>query len=495
MSSDNAVLRDRKVELLTRFPARRRSGSSPHGPQTRSAIDLQARLPGLLLAWDWLGIGAIGVLIDLTVAQHDVSRLAHYLGIVLGATATVNYLHLIRGYCVRGMRRVAVQMTKSSLAWTAAFASLVTIAYVADPSRALLRGPWDGVWFGSVWLFLCASRWTAGLLILRWQRDGRLARNIAVLGTGPAAFALARRLQERSEEANVVGVFVDGGAPVGMDDVAGDRDMLAYLVSSRQVDEVILALPYGSPAEIWHDLAIFSGTQAEVKIAPELSDAGVPLQGFSLVAGIPTMTVQGKPLAGWGAPFKRAEDVVLTSVLLVLLAPALLLIAILIKLDSPGPVLFRQERYGFNNERIIVFKFRTMHHDPDPDPSVPQVRRNDPRITRLGAFLRRTSLDELPQLINVLRGDMSLVGPRPHATAHNEKYARLIDGYLVRHRMKPGITGWAQVNGWRGETETVEKMRRRLEHDLFYIANWSPLLDIKVLLLTIPVVVRGTNAC
>ena len=191
---------------------------------------------------------------------------------------------------------------------------------------------------------------------------------------------------------------------------------------------------------------------------------------------------------------KRAEDVALSLLLLVLVAPAILLIALLIKIDSRGPVFFRQERYGFNNQRIMVCKFRSMHHEPHPDPSVPQARRNDPRLTRLGAILRRTSLDELPQLFNVLSGDMSLVGPRPHATAHNEKYARLINGYLGRHRMKPGITGWAQVNGCRGETETIDQMRQRLALDLHYIANWSLLLDLRILLITIPVVIRGTNA-
>jgi len=315
-----------------------------------------------------------------------------------------------------------------------------------------------------------------------------------VLGTGPEAVTLARRLRARSEEANVVGVFVDGDTPVGTADVAGNGDFLASLISAGQVDEVILALPHGSPEELRRALARFATTQVEVKIEAGLSEVGIPMQGFSPVAGIPTLTVQSRPLAGWGAPFKRAEDIVLTSLLLILLAPLLLLIAVLIKLDSRGPVIFRQERLGFDNSRVFVLKFRTMHHDPNPDPSVPQARRNDPRITRFGGFLRRSSLDELPQLFNVLRGDMSLVGPRPHATAHNEKYARLISGFLARHRMKPGITGWAQVNGWRGETDTIEKMRGRLEHDLYYIANWSLLLDIKVLLMTIPVTLRGTNA-
>jgi putative colanic acid biosynthesis UDP-glucose lipid carrier transferase len=168
-----------------------------------------------------------------------------------------------------------------------------------------------------------------------------------------------------------------------------------------------------------------------------------------------------------------------------LLIPILALIALAIKLDSPGPVFFRQRRYGFNNNAIVVWKFRTMKADMVRDDTVvPQATRNDPRVTRVGRFLRRTSLDELPQIFNVLRGEMSLVGPRPHAVAHNEQYAKIIDDYLSRHRVKPGITGWAQVNGLRGETDTPEKMRERVQFDLYYIDNWSFWLDLKIMALT-----------
>jgi putative colanic acid biosynthesis UDP-glucose lipid carrier transferase len=191
---------------------------------------------------------------------------------------------------------------------------------------------------------------------------------------------------------------------------------------------------------------------------------------------------------------KRIEDVLLSSVLLLALSPLFLITSLAVKLDSRGPVLFRQERYGFNNRRIWIFKFRSMRHDPYPDRDVPQTRRNDPRLTRIGGFLRRTSLDELPQLLNVLRGEMSLVGPRPHAAVHNEKYARMIEGYLGRHRMKPGLTGWAQVNGQRGAIRGVDEMKLRLEYDRYYMANWSLLLDIKILLMTVPAVLRGINA-
>jgi Undecaprenyl-phosphate glucose phosphotransferase len=192
-----------------------------------------------------------------------------------------------------------------------------------------------------------------------------------------------------------------------------------------------------------------------------------------------------RPLSGWGAVLKRAEDIALSALLLVLFGPLLLLLGLLVRLDSRGPALFRQQRFGFNNNPITVLKFRTMRVNAATDPAVPQARRGDPRITRIGRFLRRTSLDELPQLINVLRGDMSLIGPRPHAIAHNEYYAELIDGYLRRHRVKPGITGWAQVNGWRGETADVEAMHQRVKYDLYYIENWSLRFDVAILLRTL----------
>ena len=492
MPSDSSSLSGGRVELVTRSRARHSPGSA-RASRTGSDIDLQMRLPGLLRVSDWLGVAAVGFLIDMPFAWHDVRPLTHSLGIVLGATATVNYLHLARAYSVRSAGQLTVQLAKVSLAWVAAFISLVTVSYALDRSQEFLT-TWASLWFATAWLFLAATRCAVRLQTLRWQREGRLVRNIAVLGTGPAAIALAQRLRAGPDEANVIGVFFDEGAPPGTDNVAGDGDVLASLANAGEVDEVILALPWSSPTALNRAIAKFSASQVEVRIDPGISGIDYPPMEFSLIAGIPTLTVQRRPLSGWGAPVKRAEDVLLSLLLLVLLAPALLVIALLVKIDSPGPVFFRQERYGFNSNRIMVYKFRSMHHDPSPNPSVPQAQRNDPRVTRLGAMLRRTSLDELPQLFNVLRGDMSLIGPRPHATAHNEKYGRLINGYLARHRMKPGITGWAQVNGLRGETETTEQMRRRLEYDLFYIANWSLLLDIKILLTTFPVVVRGTNA-
>jgi putative colanic acid biosynthesis UDP-glucose lipid carrier transferase len=478
------------------FPGRQNLGlarSLGKLPAPLSGVDLQLRLQGVMRLVDWLSITVIGLAFDHLLGSPDRSPLAEALGIVLVATITVNCLAVARAYGSRSMSCLAAQLGKVTMAWTSAFACVAGIAYLTDGSARLL-GNATGLWFGASGILLLTSRLVASVLLARWQREGRLVRNIAVLGTGPAALALAEKLRAGKEEVNLVGVFADVGAanlPAGTD---GNLDLLAARASSGLVDEIMLAMPWSSPVDLNRAITRLSNIQVEISIHPALNELEYPPQGFAITAGVARLTVQQRPLSGWDAPVKRAEDIVVATIALAIVAPLFVLIALAIKIDSRGPIIFRQERHGFNNNRILMFKFRSMLHELHPDPNIPQARRNDPRVTRVGAFLRRTSLDELPQLLNVLRGDMSMVGPRPHADAHNEKYARLIDGYLGRHRMKPGITGWAQVNGLRGETETTEQMRRRLDHDLFYIANWSLLLDIKVILMTFPVVLRGTNA-
>jgi putative colanic acid biosynthesis UDP-glucose lipid carrier transferase len=222
--------------------------------------------------------------------------------------------------------------------------------------------------------------------------------------------------------------------------------------------------------------------------------------GFALVQprcleiqGIPALALCDTPFRGMPALRKRAVDLLLGTLLLVVSGPLLIATAIAVKLSSPGPALFKQRRYGLNGEEISVYKFRSMRVCED-HAAIKQATRNDDRVTRVGRFLRRTSLDELPQIFNVLEGKMSIVGPRPHAVAHNEQYRRLISGYMIRHKVRPGITGWAQVNGLRGETDDLEKMRRRIEYDIYYLNNWSLWLDLKILLRTLWIVIRDEHA-
>lgn len=491
MPSDSSLMRRGAVGLSGMFRAGPFGSSA--APPVWPYADLETRLPGLLRLSDWFGIALLGLTIDALFSSRGAGSLTHSLGVVLGATATVNFLHIAHAYSMQSAARLTVQLTKVTVAWTGAFFAVALITVVSGHSWEFWGG-WTFLWFAAVLSFLAATRYLASGRIRRWKREGRLVRRLAVFGAGREAFGLAQRLRQGGDEARVVGVFIDGDVPAPAGSVAGDGDRLVGLADAGSVDEIVVAMPWRSPGALNRALSKFAVCQVEVRIDAGIPEIDYPPTEFSLLAGIPTLKVQRRPLTGWDAPLKRFEDLALSLVLLVALLPVLLIIALLVKIDSRGPVLFRQERYGFNNQRIWIFKFRSMHHNPDPDPDVPPARREDPRVTRVGGFLRRTSLDELPQLLNVLRGEMSLVGPRPHAAVHNEKYARLIEGYLGRHRMKPGITGWAQVNGLRGAIGGIEEMKRRLEYDRYYMANWSLLLDIKVLLMTIPAVFRGTNA-
>jgi putative colanic acid biosynthesis UDP-glucose lipid carrier transferase len=270
------------------------------------------------------------------------------------------------------------------------------------------------------------------------------------------------------------------------------KDLAAYVKANR-VDQIYLALPMASQPRILSLLDDLKDTTASVFFAPDIFVTDLIQGRMDYVAGVPVVAVCDTPFTGINGVVKRITDIVLSIAILLLISPVLLAIVVGVKMTSPGPVLFRQRRYGLDGREIVVYKFRSMTVQEDGG-VVRQATRNDQRITRFGGFLRRSSLDELPQFINVLQGRMSIVGPRPHAVAHNETYRKLIKGYMVRHKVKPGITGWAQVNGYRGETETVDKMQKRIEYDLEYLRNWSIGLDLWIIVKTIAVVFKDRNA-
>jgi putative colanic acid biosynthesis UDP-glucose lipid carrier transferase len=309
---------------------------------------------------------------------------------------------------------------------------------------------------------------------------------------------LARRLNaDPYSNTRVVG-FVDDRAPErrtasGEHSVLGRIQDLPELVKQNRVDLVYLALPMASQPRILSLLEGLRDTTASVYFVPDMFVTDLIQGRMDSVSGIPVLGVCDSPFAGVDGLIKRASDIVLSLLILVLASPLLLALALGVWLTSPGPVIFRQRRYGLDGEEIVVYKFRTLTVTEDGQQIHP-VGRGDPRVTPLGALMRRTSLDELPQFVNVLQGRMSIVGPRPHAVAHNEMYRKLIKGYMQRHKVKPGITGWAQVNGLRGETDTVEKMKARIDHDLEYLRNWSLRLDLYIVVMTVWAVLKGKNA-
>jgi Undecaprenyl-phosphate glucose phosphotransferase len=398
--------------------------------------------------------------------------------LVIGCFIVANSLEIAQLYTITSIRRLSRCLSRMAVVWTAAMLALIAMIYFTKVADDFSRA-WVLLWGGSGFLAIVMVHWLAQVCMGRWRRSGTLVSNVAVVGDGQGAERLARRIARENEgEIHFVGLFQ--ATSRHEDDQARDLDDLMQLARNARIDEIAIALPCA--AELGAALRKLGTIPADVKLCPDLSE----LNRFGIAsAGIPAALLLERPLAGWRTVVKRSLDVMIGATLLVLLAPVMLIIAILIKCDSPGPVLFRQLRFGFNKNPITVYKFRSMYFETVTDPAVPQARRDDPRVTRLGRFLRRSSLDELPQLFNVLAGSMSLVGPRPHAVAHDEKYAGLVDQYLARLRVKPGITGWAQVNGLRGETDTIEKMERRVEHDLYYIDHWSPFLDVQILFRTL----------
>ncbi|GAA5785927.1 undecaprenyl-phosphate glucose phosphotransferase [Chitiniphilus shinanonensis] len=324
-----------------------------------------------------------------------------------------------------------------------------------------------------------------------------LARAV-VIGANQAGIALANRIRENPQlRLEFAGYFDDRSASrldgIHSDELLGKLAALVEYVKTHNIGHIYVSLPMTSQPRVLSLLEDLKDSTASIYFLPDFFVCDLIQARFDHVGGIPVVAVCESPFVGMSGVVKRVSDIVLALVILALIWPVMLAVALAVKFTSPGPVLFKQRRYGANGESILVYKFRSMTVMEDGD-KVVQAQKNDQRLTPIGGFIRRTSLDELPQFINVLEGKMSIVGPRPHANAHNEMYRKLIRGYMIRHKVKPGITGWAQVNGYRGETDTIDKMQKRIEYDLDYLRNWSLWLDLKIVLQTATSMARDQNA-
>ncbi len=339
------------------------------------------------------------------------------------------------------------------------------------------------------------------LLPVLWPRvlaaEG-LQKTAVIAGANDLGRKLARQLRDNPLLGiRFAGYFDDRAAgrlqSIQPRENLGGLSALADYARTHRLDVIYIALPMASQPRILKLLEELRDTTASIYFVPDIFVSDLIQARVDSIGGLPVVAVCESPFYGFNGVIKRASDVIFATAILLLISPLLIALAIGVKLSSPGPVLFKQRRYGLDGRRIVVYKFRSMTVAEDGE-VVRQATKNDQRVTRFGAFLRRTSLDELPQFINVLQGRMSVVGPRPHAVAHNEMYRKLIRGYMIRHKVKPGITGLAQVSGWRGETDTVEKMKARIDCDLAYLRNWSLLLDLQIILKTIVVVLQKNNA-
>ena len=380
-----------------------------------------------------------------------------------------------------------------------------TFSFLLAAAFALkISAEYSRIWTGSFALSSCVA--TILFRIFAAQIIGRLAdrqvfsRNVVVVGSGEQLWRLLDSIDKSQPRfVTLLGVFAESRQVVPTDvsrfAMLGTFDDLPSYIRSNDVDDVVICLPWSADGQITAMMNKLRELPVNVYLGADLIGFRLPIRPapdhFEKLA---LVEVMGRPLAGWGGIQKALLDYGLGIILTILLLPMMILIVFAIRLESKGPALFRQQRYGFVNRIFDIYKFRTMRHAEAPEKKIVQATREDPRITHIGRLLRRLSLDELPQLFNVLNGTMSLVGPRPHAVQHNEEYARLIRGYFARHRVKPGMTGWAQVNGFRGETKTLEQMEARVQYDSYYVENWSLLFDLKILAMTALICLTGRNA-
>ena len=382
------------------------------------------------------------------------------------------------------------QLRVTLLSWGSVLVALVVISALMKTTAVYSR-LWFTLWAvsGFSGLFLYRRLLIVALRELRsrgWNR-----KSIVIFGAGDLGKLVADRIRESDSVGfDLVAFFDDNPAFEGQEyggaKIYGSGNSVGTFVREKQVQEVWLALPLRAEKRVKEVMYELRHSTALIRFVPDIFSFRLLLgHAVTEVAGIPVVDINYSPISGLNWLIKEAEDRILAAIILVLISPLLLVIAIALRLDSKGPVLFKQRRHGWDGKIINVYKFRSMVIHEEEDGQLTQATRNDARVTRIGAFLRRTSLDELPQFYNVLQGRMSIVGPRPHAMAHNEFYKDQVEHYFQRLKVKPGITGWAQVNGWRGETDTLEKMQKRVEYDLYYIQNWSLWFDLKIIALTV----------
>jgi len=385
------------------------------------------------------------------------------------------------------------------IAWLSVILVLLFLAYAtrtsADYSRGVIL-----TWFVVTPIVL--TLWRGGLhyVLGRLREHGFNTRRVAIVGARELGADFARTILSAPWMGLLPIGFYDDRKPAGARPlvnepvkVIGDLSALVSHAKAGKIDSIYITLPMRAEERIKSLLAQLADTTVSVHLVPDFFIYNLMNASWSNISDLPIVSIYETPFFGVDGWIKRLEDIVLASMILAIIAIPMMLIAIGVRMSSPGPIIFRQYRYGLRGNRIEVWKFRTMTACEN-DENITQVKRHDYRVTPFGSFLRRTSLDELPQFINVLQGNMSIVGPRPHAVVHNEQYRKLISGYMLRHKVKPGITGLAQVNGWRGETDTLDKMKKRVEFDLAYIRNWSLFLDLKIIIMTMLKGFGGKNA-
>ncbi|WP_269385666.1 undecaprenyl-phosphate glucose phosphotransferase [Hoeflea alexandrii] len=412
--------------------------------------------------------------------------------ILIGSTLTVLLIQIADGYQVPALRSALRTLPRVLSAWSIAFAIIALLAFFMQYGLVFSRF-WFAAWYISGAIALVVLRNVVSFGIRRWARNGIMERRAVIVGGGDIAKALIRSIeQDADNDIRICGFFDDRDEKRSPPIIAGypklgNIDALVEFARMARIDMLIIAMPLHAESRVLELLKKLWILPLDIRLAAHANKLRFRPRAYSYVGAVPMLDIFDRPITDWDSVAKRAFDIFFSLLAIALLWPVMVGTAIAIKLDSKGPVLFKQKRHGFNNEVIEVLKFRSMYTEQCDPTARAAVTKGDPRVTKVGRFIRKSSIDELPQFFNVLRGELSLVGPRPHAVvaaAHDRLFAEVVDGYFARHRVKPGVTGWAQINGWRGEIDNDEKIKQRTACDLYYIENWSLLFDLKILFLT-----------
>ena len=377
---------------------------------------------------------------------------------------------------------LAAMVGRVSLGWLITWTALVVLMALTKSAEMFSR-IWVVAWLFLTLVSLWVARVVAFFAMTHMRRAGYHHKSVVLYGDS----TMLDTVKARIGRSNWSGFDIVGTV------VQGDGQDIATLDMELRPDEIWIALSMGDQTNLEAVLQALQISVANIRLLPDLRMYQILNHGMSVRVGIPMVDISASPMFGSRKVTKAVLDYTVASIALLLLSPVMLAVALAVKLTSKGPVLFHQKRHGWNGEEITVYKFRSMAMHAEAAGTVTQAKRQDPRVTRVGRFIRKTSLDELPQFINVLQGRMSVVGPRPHALAHNDQYVQQIPRYALRHKVKPGVTGWAQICGYRGETDTIDKMEGRIKHDLFYLENWSIWLDIKIIALTPLAAIENKN--
>jgi Undecaprenyl-phosphate glucose phosphotransferase len=414
------------------------------------------------------------------------------LAILAGALLYVLLTEMSDGYQIMALRHPAHNLGRLVLSWIGVFALLALTGFFLKISEDFSR-LWFITWFCTGFLLLVTLRLVIARKIRSWARNGTMERRAVIVGGGKNAEDLIRSLEQQPDnDIRICGIFDDRDNRRSPPIVAGYPKLgniseLIEFARIAHIDMLIVSLPLTAEARVLSMLKKLWVLPVDIRLSAHTNHLRFRPRAYSYIGSVPMLDVFDKPINDWDSVAKRAFDIAFSLLGIAIFSPIMLLTALAIRLESKGPVIFKQQRHGFNNEIIKVWKFRSMYIEQCDPTARNTVTKNDPRVTKVGRFIRKTSIDELPQFFNALIGTLSLVGPRPHAIAaysHNLLYNEVVDGYFARHKVKPGVTGWAQINGWRGEIDNEEKIKMRTEYDLYYIENWSLWFDLKILFLT-----------